>query len=357
MGQPILYETSAFDAKFDWVLSFTYSGNQAIKNRLVIKENDTNTTAYDQTVETFQLRHTIPANTLTNGKCYNAQVQVIDAENKASPFSKTIIFWCFTNPSFGFSNLVENQIIKNSSYTLSLSYFQPEGEPLQSYHINLYDYQQQLLYSGSTKYGTQDMNVTIFDLDDNSLYYVQAIGQTLNKMKVDTGLIPFSVEYILPSLFAIVNLENLEDEYSVKIESNIISILGRSNPDPPKYIDDKMVDLTEEGSWVKFDKAFSIDKNFTLFIRAKSLKEHAPFLILENKNGYSIELKYNSAQYDGQDSEKAFVELYAFNKVTSYFQMSNYIEIPDKDSLIDIYVRRINNLYEVYVENTGGEPS
>ena len=50
---PILLNTLPFDAGKEHILQFTYTGAQIFANRIVIKNNSTNTVAYDKKTTTM----------------------------------------------------------------------------------------------------------------------------------------------------------------------------------------------------------------------------------------------------------------------------------------------------------------
>ena len=352
LAAPVLFLTSAFDAVTAHDFEFSNAGNnQAVKNRLRVYNNETLQQVYDQTIDSMKLFHTLPANTLQNGVAYNAEIQTIDSTGTASPFSSKIAFYCYSDPEWSFSNLNENQIINNASYTVQIIYQQSEGEKLNSYQIILYDGLSNEIFRTSKRYDTTNLSYGISGLDDGRAYFLQATGETLNGMLVDTGLIPFTVSYTQPSMFALVHLENVYDEGYVKIASNIITIEGRSTPDHPTYIDNKKVDLTADGSNVKFDEGFSIDHDFTLQCYLENPKQNTTIIELSNSIE-KIVIQYRYGRFDGQ-AEKAYFELRAYVGLENYYIMSNLIAIPSPTDRIHLWIRRIENIYEIKCENMG----
>jgi hypothetical protein len=179
-----LFERPAFDATEPQVFTFSSTGSQAFKNRLTVRDNLTNAVVYNDIIETFQLRHELPANKLTNGVLYNAVITTFDINNVESAPSNTIIFYCYSTPSFMFSNLTENQIIQNSSYEVNLTYSQPQGEILNSWQVLLYDEHKQLLNTSGLRYKTDILSYVVSGLEDNDSYYIRATGETLNRMEI-----------------------------------------------------------------------------------------------------------------------------------------------------------------------------
>ena len=352
MVSPILFVINAFDANFDHTISFSNEGNpQAVKNRLKIYNNESLELVYDETIESMKLFHTIPANKLQNGICYNAEIQIIDSIGTESPFSNKIIFYCYTTPTWSFSNLVQDQVITNSSFNAQLNYFQPEGELLNSYQYILYDGLSNIIFTTSKRYDTSNLSYNISNLSDGKGYFLRATGETLNGMLLDTGLIPFTVSYVKPSVFALVHLDNIYDEGYIKITSNIITIEGTAIPDPPKYIDDKKIDLTDEGSKVIFDEGFSIKNNFTLKAYMENLSQNTTIIELSNEKN-KILIDYRFGSFNGEN-EKSYFELRAYSGIENYYLMSNTIDIPSDNDRIFLFIRRINNVYEIKCENMG----
>ena len=138
--RPILYSISAFDATNSQTFNFNVvGGDQVVKNRLVISRQSDNVVIYDNTQTTFAFRHVVPENTLTNGEYYSAYVVTYNSANEQSAPSLGIQFYCFSSPSFVFSNIPINRVISNSSYNFIVTYNQGESEYLRSYTFNLYN--------------------------------------------------------------------------------------------------------------------------------------------------------------------------------------------------------------------------
>ena len=146
MSKPILNYNlrNAFDSKFDREFEFVYDGNQCFSNRLIVKNNSTNEVVYNQLQDTLQLKHVLPRNTLSNGVQYNARIVAIDANGVSSEESDTILFYCFTTPTFGL-NIANNDVVRSSNKEFVIAYSQQEGEVLQNFQIILSDMSKQKL--------------------------------------------------------------------------------------------------------------------------------------------------------------------------------------------------------------------
>ena len=351
MSKPILYNLNAWDSSEEKVLSFLYSGNQAFGNICVIKDNLTNQIVYEGTDTTMQLKHTVQANILTNGKLYNVRVAVLDIDNNISEYSDPVLFYCFTTPTFIFSNIEENQIVKNASYQVNAVYEQLENEPLQSWEITLYDTSKSKIQSSGVCYDT-DISYTLTNLEDNQNYYIRATCSTLNGMEVDTGYILFSVNYKQPSIYSLLTLENISNNGYIKLQSNIRAVEARTKYDA-SYIDNEFIDLTN--NTLIIDDDFSLDDDFLINLLGYNITPNT--LIMELSDGNNkINLYLRKGIYDSNNNiEKTFVELNIPVSFTYYLCFSNYIDNPKNTDHISIWIKKKNGLYNVYIQNKGGE--
>lgn len=351
--KPSIYNINAFDAKYDSVIKFTWSGNQPYSNTCTIKNNATNAIVYQKTQETLQLKHTIPANTLTNGTLYNIAIKVTDQSGSVSESSITVLFYCFSSPSLTISNLTENQVIQNSSYNLTLSYSQPEGEELQYYQVLLYNTNKSQIWTSGVKYDSSNLTATLTDLDDNGVYYLRATGITVNGMDLDTGYIYFSVNYIQPSVYALITLENLKEEGSVKIQSNIISLSASYYNGDPTYINDNYINLTGSNNHVYFDKDFSLDNDFSINIKGYGFLDYKKVLQISNGTDTITLEKKKGTFSNGNNKRTIYYELKAPNSLSTYIAQSNLLDITETEStdIFSIWVRRQNGAFDVYAEN------
>lgn len=356
LTKPIVGTIRAFDATIDKVIEFTVqSGQQVIGNTIIIKNQETGEEVYNNYLQTFQYSHLIPANTLINGDNYQVTIQTSGINEGVSPISNPVQFKCLTTPQINISNIPSSGIVQSSNYNFTGNYYQEQGELLQSFEFNLYNNNNILLSTSGVKYST-DIQYTFSGLEDNSSYYIELIINTVNGMVVSTERILFNVDYIEPSFFTVNQLENLCDTGQIQISSNIIVIIGESFPIPPKYINNKEVDLKEKNSYVSFNDGFSINDNFTLKLIGRDFISNSEIIRLtgENKN---IVLRWVIDNYTF-DSEVGFVELYVYNLDTSsfkYYIKSNYIGIPNETENIFIWLQNVDNLFDLQIENLGVE--
>ena len=350
ISKPILYQQSAFDATKDHEFRYSYNGNQQFKVEMIIRNNETNAIVYQNTQTTFLLKYVLLADSILNGVTYNAQIIVYDSNNNPSPPSDKILFVCFLTPEFYFSNLVNNQIIGDSILNIDIHYYQINDEPLDYYIINLMDSSGNILHSSGNLYPLIDgMSYAITSLIDNMPYKIQSIGKTLNGMNIETEIINFSVEYIVPPSLISIRLENIPTEASIKIASNLFIIEGYSNPSPPIFINNEMVDLTDPAHWVKFDEGFNIERDFAIEIKCRQLARNTTFFKLSDKSNDN-QITLQKWQGEFHEMEQNYIVLYATYKTLTYRITSNLIPLLADSEMITIQIRRQNNIFSIAVE-------
>src|SRR5574344_1508045 len=96
MVKPIGKTIKAFDSSSAQLFEFiSSSGNQVVKNRIIIRNNSTSAVVYDNTLETYTLGQTVPSNKLSNGVQYNFTFTTYDVDGNSSEESSPILFWCY----------------------------------------------------------------------------------------------------------------------------------------------------------------------------------------------------------------------------------------------------------------------
>ncbi len=300
LTQPIINPIPAFDGSKNYTVTFTVIGGaQVVGNRLVISDNETGNVIYNKSQLSMKLEHTIPAGTLGNGGYYNAVVYTIDSGSNESAASVAVPFYCYSQPTLTIDNIPTTETIENGTYTFTGSYAQIEGEQLNSYQFTLYDSNRNILSQTPLIYYVTDSSLahTFVGMSNDTSYFVSLTGETVNGTKISSGLKYFTVRYLQPASFAICDLvNNCEDGY-IQISSNIVAIDGKSNPEPPIYIDDKEVDLRDPDSWVKWNEGFRIQDDFTMRVWGRDFNPYQNIITLTNslnstEKPNKIELKW-----------------------------------------------------------------
>lgn len=356
LTRPTLNAMVAFDATQQQIFTFTVRGASAqiVSNTLTIRNNSTNDIVYQEEQQTFRYEHTLAAGTLTNGTYYNATVLVSDNEGNTSSESIPIQFWCYTTPVLEFTNIPTDNIIPNASFTFQFSYTQTESEALNSYTLALYNSSQLQIATSGVQYpvdGTPPYNgsYTFAGFEDNTVYYVQISGVTIEGTVVTSALHQFTIQYTRPDLFTLIELSNNCEGGYINISSNLILIEGTSNPDPPKYIDNEEVDLTDEGSYVEWTQGYSITGDMKVGLWFRNPTPYSILLQFSNASGQTITLSYMLG-YQNLSSQnlEAFVEVHVKSiEGLEYYIYSNYITPANENEQYIVSLTRINDVYEV----------
>ena len=295
---PILYSIAAFDATKEQTFTFaSISGSQVVANTLTIKNNTTLDTVYSETQTTFKFEHILPAGTLSNGTYYQATLTTKDAQGNESNPSIPIQFYCYAQPSFVISNIPAGNVVTNSSYAFDVTYNQVQGEILNAYVFNLYGASGALISTSGTLYNTSaSLPLTVSYLfsgfEDKASYSVEVTGVTANGTQITTGRVNFTTSYTAPDTFSFLFLTNNCKGGYITIESNVIGIDGKTNPDPPIYIDDKEINLRADEAYVEWTEGYEISDNWTMRIWGRNFRPNQEIFRFSNTKGDIITITY-----------------------------------------------------------------
>ena len=354
---PILYTVSAFDAIQEQAFNFNVlGGNQVVANTLTIKNNVTLATVYSATQNTYKFIHTLPANTLTNGTYYQATLTTKDAQGNVSNASAPIQFYCYSQPMFEISNMPSGNVITNSSFAFTVTYNQAQGEILNAYVFNLYSASGVLISTSNTMYNTNTslpLNVSYLfsGFEDNASYSIEVTGVTANGTQITTGRIPFTTDYTKPDMFSSLLLTNNCKGGYITIKSNIIGINGISNPEAPTYINNKEIDLRKTGSYVEWIEGYTVTGNWTMRLWGRDFTPNSEIFRFSNTDGDIITIDYRV------DGTRCWFELKVKHNdwLWGYITESTHIALPAETEQVFCWLRRIDNLYDLRIENRGVE--
>ena len=356
LTKPILLTTVAFDATNEHTFIFNaIGGSQVVKNKLVIRNNETNDIVYSEEQETFRFEHKVEADKLTNGTYYNAVITTFDDQGNESVPSTPIQFWCYSTPVISFTNLPLGNIIGNSSFNFEFSYNQAEDEKLNFYKMNLYNSFNNLISTSNTIYVQDGSPIysgsyLFTGFENAKVYYIELVAITVEGTEATTGLIELTVSYIQPEAFAVVDLINNCDEGYISIKSNVTLIEGKSNPSPPVYIEDKEVDLTAPDSWVKFDEGFQISGDFMARLWFRKPTPYKEILNFSNAKGQNISIRFMNGYVNDDDTTdlKAYIEMYVYSlQGFEYYIYSDYLDILQDTEYYVLGITRKNNIYKL----------
>lgn len=352
LTRPTLLSTAPFDATASHVFNFTTSGDSSVisGNILKIQRNDTLAVIYERRQSTFAYYHELPANILTNGVTYQASIQTYSEDGSLSIYSVPIIFKCLKTPTFKFEGLPIGNVISSNSFSFNLLYNQENNELLNSVAFNLYSVSGALLStSGSLNdFGTLPVNVSYLfsGFEDNTEYFIEAVGQTVSGMALSTGEIKIIVKYSGEQIFSSLNLENNCNGGYITISTRVTDIEGISYP-APTYIDGNKLDLRYGGADVGFYKGYEVQGNYVVKIWGYSFGPNGRKLNMSTVNGDKVELEYLV------ESGNSYILLTVTNGVLKYIAESDRIPYPNSDDQIFIMLRKIGNIYQVDIINKG----
>lgn len=342
MGKPIINKINTFDATKESTITFSYSGNQPYKNRILITNASTNDIVFDETITTMKFIHRIPSSTLENNVSYTAQISVFDVEGNESSLSDKLFFTCYSTPTFGFNDLnsTSQNTISSNNYLATVSYSQEQSRQLKSYVFYLYDAtktnlitQSDMLYYSPGS----DISYTYKSLNNNTLYYLKCIGITVDGVTVDTGFVKIYANYVVSNLYSEFTLTNHKAGGYIQGISNFKPIDGTVSGE--YTIENGILNLPD-GS-VTYKDGFLINGGHLVGISIKNPKNNV--CIFQESNGIdSIKLFhhiYESLHY---------FKLVAENELTNYVLYSDRIQMATNE-LITIYIERQENLYQLYI--------
>ena len=358
LQKPIVNTIAAFDATAAHTINFVVNGgDQVTANRAIIKLGSTNEVLYDDTQTTFALQHTIPADTLTNGNYYIIQIQTFNSNSESSALSSPLTFYCYTTPTFSFSNLPTGNVVQNASYNFTLSYNQTQGEALSSYIVDVYSITQSLVWSSNVVYvGANGVPPTNFEIpvsgfEDSSAYYIRARGQTEQLTELDTGYILLTTTFDARSIYTQLLLTNNSCDGYIMITSNVVSLDGTTNPTDPTYIDDQEIDLRGEGNYVTWEQSFGIYGTYTARIWLRDINPNTIVATIYNANNPLENIVVYEREETISSVDYIYVEAYYTdaNGIIGYIY-SDKIEKPSDSDTMMIWIQKNNGLYDLSIE-------
>jgi hypothetical protein len=177
-------------------------------------------------------------------------------------------------------------------------------------------------------------------LENSKTYFVKAFGETIRGIKIETVDVQFTVEYIQPSAFSAVQVENNWLAGSVTVKSNLILIEGTYDGDPV-YIDNNKIYLMN-GTPVVFNDGFTIAPDFSLQFKISDFNVGQSILSMEND---LITLSVCQGLMYSSKARKHCVQLTAKTGQYDHIIRSNYFA--GKNIIINL--RRTNGLFSLNV--------
>lgn len=340
MGKPIINKINTFDSASEYIITFSYIGNQPYKNRLVVINSLTNDVVIDETIDNMKFTHTIAASTLVNGVSYTAQISVFDENNEESSLSDKVYFTCYTTPVFKFQNLDINitNKIKSANFDVLISYTQEQSRSLKTYQFCLYDMNHKELKKSDLIYysNNNDVSYQYKNLENNEVYYIKCIGETVDNVLIDTGFYELLTSYSVNNAYNSFYVTNNFEGGYIQCVTNMISIEGITDSDIE--IKDGVADITDKT--LNYKEDFIINGDYKVGLKIKNPK---PGIIYDSSNGnFRTTLYYY--EYEGLN----YFKLAVSNGFSDYVLYSDRMII-NEDTFVAVYITKKSNLYQLDV--------
>ncbi len=339
MAKPVIYSLDAMSYEEDNNIPFTYSGGTIKNSQIRVSETTNNTVVYESTQNSASTQFLIPANSIdvtTYGTQYYIQIRVTDLDNTKSSWSDTRFAYFITTPTFQFSNVLDDQVIKDSYLEAQVMYYQLENELLQNIIFYLYDSAKNLLLTSGIIYDVSNLKYTYNGLVDG-IYYIRAKGETVHGYKVDTGDVNITVDYVTPETFSNFYLINDSLNGYIRYETNIISI--DYHGDEEFEYEDGYINLIDKT--LIYDRGYRVDDDCIFIIKGKDMyRDGVKFFELmdsERKNGFYI----TSYIYD---DDRIRYKLVANNGLCDYVLYSPPMELESTD-LVAFWIKKKSDIY------------
>lgn len=353
--QASIYSIAPFDAGLGTTISFRWDGNMAFKNQCIIKDNDTNTTIYDNTVDSFESYHVLDLTKFTtplqNGKKYLAYILIYDKHGTVSDIQTNgSLFLCLCSPVFNFINIPSENTLTASTQTLTLSYSQENGELLNEWSITIYSSSKTEVSTSGEKYGADVLEYTFSGFVNNTDYYIRAEGKTVNGMSVDTGFVLIKIRYSTNGVFSLLQPVNVAEKGVINLACNIISAEGELLSDGV-YINGTYLDLRD--NTLVYDRGFAFQDDFTLVFIFYGAKINQCVCSFASDNdellGYVL---YRVGRF-GTPEYQACYELQVKSGTMQLTNFSNKIDVPADDDKVGVSIVRKEGLYNIEIINLG----
>ena len=191
-----------------------------------------------------------------------------------------------------------------------------------------------------------DFEYTFGDLLEDTRYYVEVIGVTVNGTEITTGRIQFLVQYGEPVIYEKLKLKNNANEGNINVYTNLIAIDGYSNKRNHTFING-MLDLSLYEDYVRWQSGFTIPSSFTMQILMKPCLL-ANFITLKNDD-VRIRIGFAREIPSGETEVKDcfYVQEQNLNTNVSSWLRSNYVDLINNNSYVCIWIQKIGTDWDV----------
>lgn len=263
---------AAFDATFGTTVYYdVVGGDLPTKNKFQIISNLGTVIYTSSWTSTYNNYITIPSGIgLQNGQSYFITVQTGTA-SATSATSNQVQFYCYTTPTFIFTNV--SSVIPSSTYTFSASYQQSQNELLNTYIFTLYNAQNVVVATSGVQYasgltpqsGAYTLSYNFGGLLDGQTFKIGLQGETVQHTILTIEPVQFSVSYEQQPMLDVLSLTNICNEGTVRVDSTLKVYQGRSSS-TVTYINNDEADLRNNMAvWEKVN--LNVESDFTLYLK------------------------------------------------------------------------------------------
>lgn len=203
MAKPIISKFSVIDATRENIVRYTCYDDTINEVEYIIYDNASGNIIVDQTVKTSGSSSVrmfmLPANLIHNRLLpYYLKIAVTNQNGNTSDLSDAVLFYCHEKPVLTFVDVEARaeKTIPFPAFSFNVEYknIEEEGETLNLYKYQLYDSDKTLLHE-EIYHGSISHAFNVESLDNNKVYYVRAVGETVNGYVLDTDFCAFRIEY------------------------------------------------------------------------------------------------------------------------------------------------------------------
>jgi hypothetical protein len=328
------------DNKFTW----SVSGDVQTSYKVDIYNNSTNVIAHTSGIVTsYSLTYTIPKNVLTNGNEYRVIVTIYNISN-ASQSSDAVIFQTSGRPVVTVDTI---GTVSNFSNTFTASFTQSESVPLQSWNVNLYNSDKELIDHSDIMIELP-MEYLFSNLETEKSYFIEFQVTSEKGLIGTTGLVAFDCFYFRPKQNLNLISKNIENA-GIELSWFIRQILGKSN-DSYNWVNNDHVNIRDGGK-IWFDEGFSIDQDFSLKVWLQGVENNVPLLTLTGENG-KIVVTYNPIleAFVLTKTTEVTSDSFESNKIVEYTFISPYQIIELTGDKTVLLIQQIDS--DIYIEVT-----
>lgn len=356
MAKPIIKTITPPDASKAFNINFIWNGERAYYNEVYITNNKTNARAYGSAdgsakVESFNMYHTVPAGSLSNGGTWVVQVRVWyknpsdSSKYIASEWSEKRIFLTLTTPTFAFADLdpTADNKVTNSSYQASINYVSKEGELVESFKFSLYDVTKKFIFETDRISDSYNISYTYRGLDNMADYYIRCQAITKNSVELDTGLVRIHVKFENPSTYSRIYATPLPNRGCIEVGSNLIVI--QYNGDEEFEYSDSHIILDEKTLY--YDEGWELTDDFTVIIKMKCMNYGKLLRLTNGTDDILLESIYCA-------DDKTRFRLTAANGDCKYILHSTGVTFNYEDTVV-VGIHRKNGVYQLRVITDSSE--